>query len=85
VGREANAAEEGEGRAVGAVEREEVVEVWNINVLVVEENAVLDGGFIVGHGFRWIFWSSGFMDRSVLRPRRVHDDFRFTQLHENRG
>jgi len=54
VGREANAAEEGEGRAVGAVESEEVIEVWNIDVLVIEENAVLVGGFVVGHGFRWI-------------------------------
>lgn len=54
VGRETNAAEEREGRAVGAVESEEVIEVWNIDVLVVEENAVLVGGFVVGHGFRWI-------------------------------
>lgn len=52
MGREANAAEEGEGGAVGAVECEEVVEVWNIDVLVIEEDAVLVCGFLVGHGFR---------------------------------
>jgi hypothetical protein len=65
VGREANTAEEGERGAIGTVECEEVVKIWNIDVVVIEEDAVLVcGGFVVGHGFRV------FMDCSVLRLRK---------------
>lgn len=53
VGRKANTTEEGEGGTVGAVECEEVVEVWNLSVLVIEENAVLLCAFVVGHAFRF--------------------------------
>jgi hypothetical protein len=53
VGREANTAEEGERGAIGTVECEEVVKIWNIDVVVIEKDAVLVcGGFVVGHGFR---------------------------------
>lgn len=53
VGRKANTTEEGEGGTVGAVECEEVVEVWNLSVLVIEENAELLCAFVVGHAFRF--------------------------------
>lgn len=51
VGRKANAAEKGERGAVGLVECEEVVEVLNVGVLVIEEDAVLVCNFLVGHDF----------------------------------
>lgn len=53
MGRNANAAEEAEGGAVGAVECDDVVQVGDLGVLVIQEDAVLlrRGGFVAGHGF----------------------------------
>ena len=52
AGREANASEEAEGGAVCVIERDEVVEVGDVDVLVIQEHAVWVSAFLVGHGLR---------------------------------
>ena len=51
--RGANANKEGEGGVVGVVERDEVVEVGDVGVLVIEEHTVLFCAIVVGHG--WVY------------------------------
>lgn len=50
MGRKANTTQQVEGGAVGAIEGEEVVEVWNFSVIVVKEHSVLLSVFLFGHG-----------------------------------